>query len=127
MIRNSLPIWIMLVYNFFCNIIIVHHFCIVFLRCYISFLLFYILNFSLFHVHMFLMNQFILLLYHHSNQCNLVNFFSKYINFLLLSLCSHFNINALFFIDSLCFSLRLSTLNLSFSSRFILFSYLSCF
>ena len=75
-------------------------FYIILLYCYISSLLYPLLNLCFFLTHMFLLNQLIGLFYHH---LNLLISSVKTLCLLLLNLCRIFNIDLLFFINSMPF------------------------
>ena len=97
MFRNVLPIWIMFIFVFFCKIIKVNHF----------------LDFQMTLLHLISCSQIMnLFLFNvlRSLECSVVNFFSKYIMFLTSKALLDFNINLLLFMNSICFSLKLSML-----------------
>ena len=97
MFRNVLPIWIMFIFVFFCKIIKVNHF----------------LDFQMTLLHLISCSQIMNLFLFNvlsSLECSVVNFFSKYIMFLTSKALLDFNINLLLFMNSICFSLKLSML-----------------
>ena len=107
-------------YVFFCNIIKVKHFlyCLDTFNFFFFVYYFYICSISICFHWIWCLHSFLIA----STQCSLVPSFGDTLCFSILNLCRGFNFNLLFFINSLRFSLRLSTSTLFISSWVILFS-----
>ena len=118
----KLSIWIIIVYVFYCNIVIVNHF----LYCFI--ILLHLISSFLCIISLFVAYAYVFI---KSFDCILLSslalnviLLTSLVNtpcFSVLNICCEFSINLLFFYDLLWFSRRLSTLRLFCSKWFVLF------